>query len=175
MTFTGQILALDLASTSGWALGTLDDKWPRSGSIQWAKDGASMARIFSECRVQLRDFLSMHPEIKVVVFESPLLPMFKNKNTNFQTTRILIGLCAVVEELLYSIGSYDIREARVADVRNYFLGSNKHRREIAKAKTVQMCKSLGWEPCDDNAADALALWDYQRSLFVKELMRRRGA
>lgn len=175
MTFTGQILALDLASKSGWALGTLDDKWPRSGSIQWAKDGASMGRIFSECRLQLRDFLSMHTEIKTVVFEAPLLPMFKTKKTNFQSTRILIGLCAVVEELLHSIGGYDVREARVADVRTYFLGSNRHKREIAKAKTIQTCKALGWSPTDDNAADALALWDYQRSLFVKEMMRRRGA
>lgn len=156
-----QILALDLALTTGWALGTPMDKVPTSGSIKIARDDASMAKLFCDWRVYLRDFLLLHPDITLVVFESPLLPFMKQGKTNIDTLRRLIGLAAVTEELLYSLGKYDIREARVADVRSHFIGSNRHKRAEAKTLTIRRCRQLGWEPQDDNAADALALWDYQ--------------
>ena len=35
----------------------------------------------------------------------------------------------------------------------------------AKLKTIMACRRLGWSPCDDNAADALALWHYQATVF----------
>jgi hypothetical protein len=78
------------------------DKIPQSGSIRFAKEGASMAAMFSNCRLYLRDFLSMNPEIGLVVFEAPLVPKFKSGKTNVTTIRSLIGMAAVVEELLYS-------------------------------------------------------------------------
>jgi hypothetical protein len=158
---TCQILALDLALKTGWALGTVNDTAPQSGSIQIVREDASMAKLFACWREQLRDFLAMHPDIKLVVFEAPLPPFMKAGNTNIQTIRRLIGLAAVTEELLYSLGKYDIREARVGDVRVHFLGSNRFKRAEPKARTIAKCKLLGWAPVDDNAADALALWDYQ--------------
>jgi hypothetical protein len=54
MTAPGQILALDLAARTGWALGCAQDKVPQSGSIRFAKEGASMAAVFSECRLPMR-------------------------------------------------------------------------------------------------------------------------
>lgn len=163
-----QILALDLALQTGWALGTPADNAPRSGSIQIARSDASMAKLFSEWRIYLRDFLSLNPDVSLVVFEAPLLPFMKTGFTNIQTIRRLIGLASVTEELLYTLGKYDIREARVSDVRSHFLGSNRHKREEAKALTMRRCRSLGWAPQDDNAGDALALWDYQVACLRKD-------
>ncbi|TAI60697.1 hypothetical protein CWO89_39310 [Bradyrhizobium sp. Leo170] len=62
-----------------------------------------------------------------------------------------------------------MREARVSDVRGHFLGTNRHKRKEAKAFTIDACHRLGWAPCDDNAADALALWHYQASLLEPRL------
>lgn len=171
MAYARQILALDLAQRSGWALGSVNDTVPTSGSLRWAKEGSSMAKVFNECRVQMIDFLAMNPDIGIVIFEAPLIPSFKGGNTNINTIRTLMGLCAVVEELLYAYGDgrYDVREARVSDVRNHFLGSNRHKRPVAKALTLQRCRELGWKPQDDNAADALALWHYQASLIEPKL------
>ncbi len=163
-----QILALDLALRTGWALGTPADAKPMSGSIQIARQDASMAKMFSEWRVILRDFLSLNPDVTLVIFESPLLPFMKAGNTNIQTIRRLIGLAAVTEELLFSLGKYDIREARVSDVRSHFIGSNRHKRAEAKMITARKCRQLGWEPVDDNAADALALWSYQVSCLQRD-------
>ena len=127
-----------------------------------------MAALFSSCRLYLRDFLSMHPEISLVIFESPLLPMFKSGNSNITTIRSLIGMCAVVEELLYTLGNYDVREAEVHKVRRHFIGCNP-KRDIAKQRTIAACHRLGWHPVDDNAADALALWHYQASILEPKL------
>jgi hypothetical protein len=84
------------------------------------------------------------------------------------TLRVLIGLCAVVEELAHSRGGYDVREARVTDIRRHFIGANL-KRKAAKEVTIETCRRLGWAPCDDNAADALALWHYQASILKPEL------
>ena len=82
MTYTRQILALDLAAKTGWALGYVNDKAPQSGSVRFARDGATMAAVLSACRLQLHDFLSMNPEIGMVVFEAPLVPSFKGGKTS---------------------------------------------------------------------------------------------
>jgi hypothetical protein len=163
VTYTGQILALDLAARTGWARGRPGDRVPFSGSVRFGKEGSSMACVLSGCRGWLDQHLNFYPGVQLVVFEAPLLPSFKRGKTNIHALRQLNGLTSVVEELLYTRGTYDVREARVADIRNHFLGSNRFKREIAKAKTIERCRLLGWDPVDDNAADALALWHYQTS------------
>lgn len=181
VSYDKQILALDLARMTGWALGYVHDRVPMSGSIAFANADATMARMFSNARIDLRDFLSLNPEIGLVVFESPLLPMHMQGKTSINAIRQLIGLASVVEELLYTLGKYDVREARVSDVRKHFLGSNRNKRAEAKKQTIETCRRLGWAPQDDNAADALALWHYQASILepklaiqTNPLFRRRG-
>jgi Holliday junction resolvasome RuvABC endonuclease subunit len=71
----------------------------------------------------------------------------------------LIGIVAVIEQLLYELG-FPFCEYRVADVRNHFIGTNQLRREAAKARVIERCRVLGLEPVDDNAADALALLSF---------------
>lgn len=173
MTYPSQILALDLAAKTGWALGYVTDKEPESGSIRFAKEGASMAAVFSACRLYLQDFLTMHPEIGLVVFEAPVNPLVFRGARRPETARHLMGIAAVVEELLYTLGKYDVREAEVRQVRTHFLGSNKHKRAAAKELTIQTCHRLGWKPIDDNAADALALWSYQVSILQRDGLFRR--
>lgn len=168
MTYAPKILALDLASRTGWACGLPADDRPRSGSVRFAREGASMGAVFSGCRQWLNDFLAADADIKLVVFEAPMTPQHIAGRTSADIIRVLVGLCAVVEEATYGRG-YDVREARVADVRAHFIGSNRIRRKEAKELTVTACYRLGWAPCDDNAADALALWHYQASLLEPKL------
>lgn len=158
------ILALDLAARSGWAMGCVRDAAPRFGSVRLANPGASMGAIFSNCHKWLGGF----DGVDVVVFEAPMQPSFMAGRTNAHTIRILIGIAAITEEFFFSRG-VDVREAQVGDVRRHFIGSNKHKRVAAKALTISGCRRLGWNPPDDNAADALALWHYQASIFEPRL------
>jgi crossover junction endodeoxyribonuclease RuvC len=181
MPYSPRILALDLASRTGWACGNCSDAVPRSGSVRFARDGASMGALFAGCRQWLSDFLAAEPDIKLIVFEAPMDPMMFAGARRPETARQLIGLCAIVEECTYGCG-YDVREARVSDVRVHFLGTNRIKRKEAKAATIEACHRLGWAPTDDNAADALALWHYQASILdpqlamqTSPLFRRRAA
>ncbi|WP_439372950.1 hypothetical protein [Bradyrhizobium sp. DASA03120] len=169
MPYTPLILALDLASRTGWACGDCGDAAPRSGSVRFAREGASMGALFAGCRQWLSDFLATDPDIKLIVFEAPMTPQQMAGRTTADIIRRLSGLCAVVEELTSTLGGYDVREARVADVRTHFIGSNRHKRDQAKALTISACHRLGWAPADDNAADALALWHYQASILDPQL------
>jgi len=165
MAYTRQILALDLARVVGWALGTVNSA-PECGSLPIVNPDATDAKLFWSWRQYLRDFLSLHPDVGLVIFEAPL-PHLMTGKTNIRTIRRLIGLVAVTEELLYD-RQLDVREARVSDVRTHFLGSNRHRREEAKRLTIARCRQLGWKVEDDNAADAAALFDYQCSILRRE-------
>lgn len=164
-----RILALDLASRTGWANGCPSDATPRSGSVRFAREGASMGVLFAGCRQWLSDFLATDPDIKLIVFEAPMTPQQMAGRTTADIMRRLSGLCAVVEELACTRGGYAVREARVSDVRAHFIGSNRHKRDQAKALTISACHRLGWAPSDDNAADALALWHYQASILDPQL------
>jgi hypothetical protein len=163
MPFTGNVLALDVATRTGWAYGA-PGTVPRSGSLRFAREGASMAAVFVGCRRWLLDFLAVNPETKLVVFEAPAVPSIMAGHTSINAIRTLIGLTAIIEECLYGRG-LDVREARVSEVRSHFLGSNRFKRDAAKRATVDLCRSLGWSVVDENAADACALWSYQCSFL----------
>jgi crossover junction endodeoxyribonuclease RuvC len=162
------ILALDLAGRTGWAVGNIYVRVPISASVRFGSPGASLGAVFSDCRSTVAALLSTYlPDI--VVFEAPMVPGHMGGRTNVTTIRQLIGLASVVEEICFSRQIYDVREARVVDIRRHFLGSIRHKRVAAKALTIAACRRLGWNPADDNAADALALWHYQASLFEPKL------
>jgi len=159
---TDPILALDLASRSGWALGVPGAR-PLSGSIRFAREGHSMAAHFAGCRDWLDAFVAVNKP-RVVIFEAPIAPSFMIGHTTTTTARALLGLIGMVEGTLYGRG-FDVREASVSDVRRFFLGSARIKSKDAKAATVRRCVELGWRPADDNAADALALWAYMISIL----------
>jgi hypothetical protein len=166
MTYSPPILALDLAMRSGWAVGVCDDARPRSGSVELARAGASMGAVFAACDQWLGAFLDVETAIKLVVFEAPGDPRHFGPRRP-ETARILIGLAAIVEGLLYRRGGYDVREASVQAVRRHFLGGGQ--KGDPKGLTIAACNRLGWAPVDHNAADALALWHYQAAILKPAL------
>ncbi len=168
MAYRPRILALDLASRTGWACGYPALPKPPSGSVRFAREGASLGAIFAGCRQWLGDFVATETDVSLIVFEAPMAPSHMAGFTSAHIIRVLVGLCAVVEEFGYSRG-YDVREAKVSEVRQHFIGSNRIRRKEAKAQTIAACNRLGWSPQDDNAADALALWHYQASILDPKL------
>ena len=156
MAFEGQILALDLAGQMGWAFGAPGET-PRSGSVSLGRDGASRARQYHAFREWLSSWRSVEPDTRLVIYESPLTPDMVHGHTNIDTLRFLIGLAEHAEEALYGTG-VDLREAKVSQVRAYFIDTNRIKRAAAKVATKMRCKQLGWTYSDDNAADALALF-----------------
>lgn len=150
------ILALDIATRTGFAFGR-PGEFPRSGSVRLAPQGASNGMIGRGMLRWLTDFLAVNP-VGALYYEVPLDPRHMGNKTNFATARVLLGLPFLVETIAEARGIFKLREAGVQDVRKHFVG--EARPKDKKAAVLARCRQLRWAPEDDNAGDALALWDF---------------
>jgi hypothetical protein len=156
MSFTGVVLALDLATVTGWAAGRPGDT-PTFGSVRLNKPGGSRATAYRAFRTWLDAMPSM-PDL--IIYELPMQPLHMKLHTNIDTSKLLMGLAEHLEE--WALGKTELREATVGQVRAHFIGQNL-KSAIAKPKTVQTCIDRGWPVTTTDEADACALWDYQVS------------
>lgn len=163
------ILALDLASVSGWAVGEPGGT-PKHGSVRFASAGASHEAVFAKAAIWFADII-FEQEPKLIVWEAPLPTSFSRGRTTSDTTSLLFGLPAVIGAIAYQQGIYDIRKAETREVRQHFIGCNP-KRAAAKPLTMAQCRAMGWEVADDNEADALAVWSYMASLISPQLALR---
>src|SRR5258705_13805124 len=106
---TAPIMALDLASTSGWAIG-LPGATPISGSVRFASAGASHEAIFAKATQWMYGAIAEHSP-GLVVWEAPLATSFRRGASNINTTTLLYGLPAVIGAVAYLRGIFDIRKA----------------------------------------------------------------
>src|SRR5258708_16411204 len=98
------ILALDLASVSGWAVGEPGGE-PAHGSIRFASVGASHETIFAKAIIWTEEMIDKHNP-GLVVWESPMPPQARRGASNINTTTILFGLPAVIGGVCYLRGIY---------------------------------------------------------------------
>jgi hypothetical protein len=156
------VLALDLASTTGFAVGA-PGTVPVSGSVRFASQGSSHEAVFAAALKWMSDTMAKY-DPSTVVWEAPLPTTFKRGLTNVGTTTLLYGLPAVIGACSYLKGVYDIRKASPRDVRLHFIGCCPPRKS-AKTMTMKRCRDLGWPVGDDNEADALALWSFMCTII----------
>ncbi len=181
------ILALDTATTTGWAAGEPGGP-PEFGSRRFEAD--NNAEIFAQFRFWL-NALAFRFKPKLIVFEAPYIPVphqprFQKAGTawspgrgpppmNAKTIRRLVGLVALVECCASEL-RIECLEATTGEISKFFTGRFRHGgREAKKAATVEMCRLYGWNVGnDDNAADALALWAMAEAKIDPVAGMRRG-
>jgi hypothetical protein len=157
------VLALDLASQTGWACGPIGGV-PAHGTVRF---GASSHEVtFAKALTWMSVMCKL--KIDTVVWEAPLATSFSRGHTNVNTTTLLYGLPAVISAVAHLREIYDVRKATTKDVRNHFIGCNPKRVE-AKKLTMRQCRAMGWTVEDDNEADALATWSYMCALIDPKL------
>ena len=158
----GGILALDLARQMGWAEG-IPGETPTYGTHKLAPEGSEPMAVFGGAL----DFVARRMQAtryRMLIYEAPFDPRVMGFKTNVNTARILIGLPAIVEGVAYQMGHYNIREADVNEVRFFLLGAKPKKAE-GKRLVADHLRMLGYEPQDDNASDALALWHFAASIL----------
>lgn len=151
------ILAMDIASQAGWAYGA-PGTVPRAGTVRWAPPSSSNGKVGAGMIRWVLDFLRMNPA-EAVYFEAPFDPRIMARKTNFDTTRVLVGLPFLFESILNMKGVGRVREVTVGDARRHFLGRVR-RDDDGKALVQQRCRELGWRFDSPDAADALAVWSF---------------
>jgi len=158
------VLALDVATVTGWARGRVGDM-PVSGSIRFGSPGASENAVFAHALTWISTVLEPQPRLDLLMIEGLLPPDAMKGSTTRQVRDRLAGLHGVVRAVAFLRGVYEIAQVSVGDVRMHFLGDRKLKSAAAKQETIRRCKALGWPVTDDNQADALAVWSFACGLI----------
>lgn len=85
--------------------------------------------------------------------------------SNPQTTLALAEMAAVARFVLHG-KSIAHRDARVQTIRKSFIGHGNLPGKIAKARVGAMCGLLGWQPGNEDEADAGAVWWFAGMQFA---------
>lgn len=148
------ILALDIATTTGWAFGAVGEV-PQHGTFTCPSTGDDLGRFaYSYAQWLAGKIRELQP--KEIVFESPILP----RETNITTLKKLYGLAVVTEFIAISEG-VTCQEITAGQWRKSFLGSQYPKggtREELKRAVIDACRHMGWNPNSTDDADALGIW-----------------
>lgn len=162
------VLALDIATRTGFAFWKPGELRPLSGVKQMPETGEDVGRMLDVYWGWLDCLLGKHwPD--VVCLEAPIVgsdrvkvvneKIVRTKRANIWTEVKLHSMCGVTEVLCLRAGAKYYR-AHHSSVLAHFVGNGRLGRAKGKAAVLERCQRLGWEAIDDNAADALAVLDY---------------
>jgi hypothetical protein len=151
-----KVLALDLATCSGFAVGDVGDTHPHFGVIRFGAKDCTRKALFGDALRRLNQTLITH-QPDIVAYEEPLHFGLRRGASQAGNDELAYGLPAIVQGVAFLRRVNDIREVRTVDVRRFFIGDNP-KREIGKRETMRRCRELGLQVEDDNAADAVAIW-----------------
>jgi crossover junction endodeoxyribonuclease RuvC len=152
------ILALDLATRSGWALGGPQDGCPKTGT--WDFPGFSVGCLnatLASLHASVTQFC-IAAKVRIVAIEAPLLLPKRSPHTAIG----LISMVGVARCAAYQRGANVVLE-NVQTVRRHFIG--EARPDNPKEAVLERCELLGWPAVDDNAGDAAALWCWAMSVY----------
>ena len=163
------ILALDIATRTGWALGKPSGA-PTSGSYRFGQFHSEPHEVFGAALKWFSEFLKQQdPLPDMLIVEAMLPPLAMKGQTSRAVRDRLAGLHGTLLGVAQLRGIGEIASASVGDVRAHFIGDRACRREQAKREVMRQCEMQGWPAQDHNAADACALWSYACTLIRPEL------
>lgn len=159
-----RVLALDLSTRVGWAVDPLDGPAgaPRMGL--WSLPGLLPATV-DAANSKLFDLIEsaiLHYKPEVLFFEDYMPAGGKDGQRNSKIGQALAGQVYIAGMAGFR-ASLRVRSALPATVRKHFCGHG--RPKDRKLAVIRACHALGWEPSDDNEADAAAIWHYAKCLY----------
>lgn len=152
------IFCMDLATTTGFAFGSGDER-PYSGSVRF--DGA-IGRYAAELEAWMGRMVEIY-HVKTVYIEAPIVA----GKTNLNTTMKLMGGQVIAHKVCYEFG-VPCTPVNVSSWRKAFIGRStapkeipkNKRRKWLKAAAMKECERRGWNVTSDDEADALGLLSY---------------
>lgn len=158
------ILALDLATATGWAALTALDAEPDFGTFRVAGRGVSIGAFGVSYREWLGGMIDLiQPQL--IGFEAPFVSAGV---ANADTARKLMGLAWETEVVCEERRRGDARfrhlrvvEANNSTIRKWMTGHGRYGSSAeGKRQMILACQQRGWRPANDNEADALGQLAY---------------
>ena len=140
-----KVLALDLATKSGWATNV-----GRQSGVQTfdVKRGESPGMRFLRCRAWLQEMLDLLGGIDVIVYEQA-------HHRGGAATAVCVGLVSTVLTFAAEHG-IETMPVHTAELKKFATG----RGNAPKAAMIEAAKARGWSSADDNEADAELLLEF---------------
>lgn len=160
------LLALDLATVTGWAFGPAGQR-PRSGVLDLGRD--SHASRASKLFDYVHDKLALGTA--AVGFEQVL---HWAKRGRAERTELALKLAGAVELAVQAMPAPRARVVplNVLSVTKFWTGRGRYlNRGERKRAMIRACEWRGFQPADDNEADAIGLWH----ALENELVPQHGA
>lgn len=157
------ILAVDHSTVAtGFAFGGEADASPRGGT--WKLPGADelvFSRTCGELLESVRGTARNVGATKLII-EQPMYVI--DRGHSAKAAAALSQLVGVLRAAGDRAGCAVVL-APVYDVRKYFIGNGRMKRDEAKRAVKDRCRILGWDYQDDNHADAIACWAWAMAKF----------
>lgn len=160
----GEILAIDLATHTGFAYG-MPGEAPQLWSMNFKRDG-DLHDFYGNLTAYMATFMRDNP-VKLVAIEEPIAPSAMSGRTTHDVTVMTIAGFAIVIGIV-KCKRIPFQPVRVETWRRHFIGIGRlthiehsgERRKEGKRLVEQRCKLLGWKPQNDNEADAAGIHDW---------------
>lgn len=143
------VLCLDLARKLGWCAG-VPGAHPEYGTVEL--QGRSHGVVYADLIRWIHALIRQHQPAEIAI-EAPL------GSQGSSTTRLAYGLAAHLHLLAHQQG-IGVREEPVWRTRREVLGRSDFPAGSAKSEVIAWCRSRGFSPEDDNAADAIVLFKH---------------
>lgn len=172
----GTVLALDIATTTGWALHYQGLQRPFFGALRLAGGEENVGKALDQMLRFLEDLQAKLAArghgITHIFYEKPFIPGAVNSSTSER----LMGLCAVVQMFAFRIGATSCYSIDISEWRKHFIGRGSGFKRTADKKhylagqdpkelAVQQCARYGWHTDIADAAEACGVLDYALSLI----------
>lgn len=156
------LLALDVATTTGWSFGPIsaDARPSLSGAQRFGEKGADDARVWRHALIWLTDQIAvLRPD--VIAIEAPINSASPAGGSNAQTLGRLIGLQAVLRTVVEIKLPVSAKMIHVQSARKLFIGAGNLPGAQAKQMVQARCIDLGWVAAADaqpDKCDAMCIW-----------------
>lgn len=174
------VLALDIATKTGWALHKPGMERPFFGTLQLASTPGEVGEPMNGLYAFLLEQHRLHGGIAHFVFEAQHVGFNRRKKTDAAGNEVAIsGMDPKVLKKLYALAGMvewfahcvkpagvnrNCWEVHIGTWRKHFLGRGNLNRERAKITAMDECRRIGIFPPDDNAAEAMGILDYFLSI-----------
>lgn len=159
------IWAFDIASQMGVAEGYAGEK-PRLYTVRLASTDDDLDDAFGRAVKWMAERLLVERPDRIII-EAPIPGSKKNGKTSARSVWLTVGLASCITGTAKA-KRVPVRRANISSVRKHFIGIGNLPGDVAKPRTVRLCRALGWEPPNHDAADAGACWHWGCAQFDRE-------
>jgi hypothetical protein len=152
---TARVLALDLATVTGWALHKPDMQRPFFGAVKLLGSVGEVGKRADALERWLRGQHRLH-RFTHYVFEAQHVAA----KMDIDTVYMLIALGGVVEKFAFQVGAHCYK-VHISEWRKHFLGRGAgFGKTNPKELAIQRCAQYGWYTDVHDAAEACGILDF---------------